>query len=389
MPRYRADSDKLVFDPRLKLSWHQRLRRWFRTRAAHLRRFLPRIALTARQRRLILVVVAFVPVATLLRAGWAEWSERSGHLVAGEVKLGRNAPLGGLRLFPEESAWNTPIDDRPVDPRSDLLLSTIGLEVPLHPDFGTNRLRTRVYGIPYVVVDGPDVPGSTIEFMYADESDDGLYPIPENPPIENGGDRHVLIVDRSDWRLYELYLVSGSARSWQAGSGAIFDLGATASRPRGWTSADAAGLAILPGLARVDEAYDLAEIRHALRFTLPRTRTQFIYPARHHAGAADDPGLPPMGLRLRLKASVNVGSMPPGAQAIARALQRYGMILADNGGAMYLTGTADRRWKRRDIAALKQLTTSDFEVIVPPPPPASDTVAQRELGEGRSGFSGQ
>lgn len=332
-----------------------------------------------------LVLLALVAVGTII----PRLKERSAAFVPGHVLLGRNAPLGGIPLLPDDSPWNTPVDDRPVDRKSGAYLARIGLVTALHPDFGTNRLGTSLYGIPYVVVDGSQVQPVEPEFTFRSQSDPGPYPIPDDPPIEKGGDRHLLMLDRETWTLHELYLVTGSEGHWQAGSGAVFPLGSNQSRPRGWTSGDAAGLPILPGLARTDEVYGIGEIRHALRFTLPHTRQAFVYPARHHAGRDDNEHSPPMGLRLRLRADVAIDHFPPGARVIATALKRYGMILADNGGAMYLTGTADRRWRRADIVALKGLTVGDFEVIVPPPPPVSDVVAQREVKEGLAGFTAQ
>lgn len=352
----------------------------------------PRRRLRVRLTRRSLTAIALLLLAPFgLLIGWRikTADTRSTPGIMGQVMLGRNASLGGAQLFPASNAWNTPIVDRPVDPRSDEYLAALGLTIPLHPDFGTNRLRTHLFGIPYVVIDGGDTPRYTVPFNYGDQSDPGPYPIPDDVPIEDGGDRHALVLDRNDWRLYELYLLEGKPPLWEAGSGAVFDLGLDASRPRGWTSADAGGLPVLAGLARADEVYDVGEIRHALRFTARQTQQSFIYPARHQASRLKHPSLPPMGLRLRLKASVRIDELPEGARVIAVALQRYGMILADNGGPLFLTGTADRRWRRKDTEALKRLKTSDFEVIVPPPPPPSDTPAWREKQEGKSGFSEQ
>lgn len=348
----------------------------------------PRLRFT--RRWLIVAALALLaPVAGVI--GWrmitADARSTPGRL--GQVMLGRNASLGGAQLFPASNVWNTPIVDRPVDPRSDAYLAAIGLTIPLHPDFGTNRLRTHLFGIPYLVIDGSDTPRYTVPFNYDDQSDPGPYPIPDDVPIEDGGDRHALVLDRNAWRLYEIYLLAGEPPVWEAGSGAVFDLGSDASRPRGWTSADAGGLSVLAGLVRADEVYDMGEIRHALRFTARRTQNSFIYPARHQASRLKHESLPPMGLRLRLKANVRIDDLPEGARVIAEALQRYGMILADNGGPLFLTGTADRRWRRKDTEALKRLKASDFEVIVPPPPPPSDTTAWREQQAGKSGFSEQ
>ncbi len=382
--RERAPAE-LLLDHSLRIGPGQRLRRWLSLQSAPFWRRWYR--LRGWQRKLLLVGLATLPLLLLQSAIDDLRDQWSATLIPDQVLLGRNAPLGGARLFPADNHWNTPIDDRPVAPESAMQLAGIGHSVPLHPDFGTNRLGTVLYGIPYVVVDGFEMIRHTPVFLYQDESDEGLYPIPDDPPIESGGDRHLLILDRYDWHLYELYLVNHSSGGWRAGSGAIFDLGSNSSRPRGWTSADAAGLPILPGLVRADEVYDLGRIEHALRFTLPRTRRAFVYPARHFASRVNDPELLPMGARLRLKADVDISGFPPGARVIAEALKRYGMILADNGSAMYLTGTADRRWKRADIDALKQIRTGDFEVIVPPPPPASDTTIRKEREQGLAGFS--
>jgi hypothetical protein len=335
------------------------------------------------------LALAAVVLGAGVLAGW--WvvtaGERSRPGKAGTMALGRNGALGGARLFPEDNHWNLPIDDRPVDPASMAYLVEIGLSTPLHPDFGTNRLGNVVFGIPYLVVSGAEVDRwHQVPFDYGSQSDPGPYPIPDNPPIEEGGDHHLLVLDRDSNTLYEIFNLHLDP-GWEAGSGAIWDLSSNVSRPRGWTSADAAGLAILPGLVRADEVYDVGEVRHALRFTLRRTRNEFIYPGRHRASRIADPMVPPMGLRLRLRADVDLTELPAGARVIAEALQRYGMILADNGGPLFVTGTADRRWRRRDTEALKRFTAGDFEVIVPPPPPVGDTVAWAELRKGLAGFS--
>src|SRR5262249_18677494 len=241
-------------------------------------------------------------------------------------------------------------------------IAAIGADKPLHPDFGA-RYRGAPFGIPYVVVGGgtPRVP---VSFEYADESDRDWYPIPPDPPIEPSGDRHLLIVDRDNWRLFELYGVEQTAAgAWPPAWGASFDPRSTAPRPDGWPSADAAGLPILPGLVRWDEVVERKEIRHALRFTVKRTRRAYTFPARHFAGRSNDPSLPPMGLRVRLKASVDVTGYPPQAQVVLRALQEYGMILADNGGDWYVSGTADARWDDGQLETLKRLKGGDFEVV--------------------------
>jgi hypothetical protein len=256
------------------------------------------------------------------------------------------------------------VDTAQVDPNSDQIIALIGGAKALHPDFGANW-NGGPFGIPYVVVSGNQskVP---VTFDYDDESDPGPYPIPSDAPIEGGassdGDRHVLIVDRDNWKLYELFAAyPQSGGSWHAGSGAIFDLGSNALRPEGWTSADAAGLPILAGLVRYD--VEAGAIRHALRFTVSRTQRAYLPPARHWASSDLNPLRPPMGMRVRLKAGFAIGSYPPRAQVILQALKTYGMIVADNGSDWYLTGVADARWNDEEMNTLKQLRGSDFEVI--------------------------
>jgi len=242
----------------------------------------------------------------------------------------------------------------------------MGADRPLHADFGPDRSGLRVYGIPYVVVAGGTTPHYRVQFENGEESDTVEYPIPAHPPTENGGDHHLLVLDSDKWRLYELFDASTSDGTWKAVSGAVFDLTSNQMRPSGWTSADAAGLPILPGLARADEVYDLKEITHALRFTARRTQRAARYPAQHFASTSSDSSLPPMGLRLRLKATVDPMTFPEGARVIVRALQRYGMMVADNGGAWFVSGTADRRWRRQDLTALSRIHGEDFEVVMSP-----------------------
>jgi len=285
--------------------------------------------------------------------------------VVGDPLLGPLASLEGLPLFPADNPWNRPVDALPVDPASDALIASIGADDPFHPDFGAD-LDGEPFGIPYVVVPGtqPLVP---VAFDYADESDPGPYPIPPDAPIEGGpfsdGDRHILVVDRDRGLLYELYAAYPAGAGWHAGSGAIFDLRSNALRPAGWTSADAAGLPILPGLVRYDEAVERGEIPHALRFTVRRTRRAYVAPARHFASDDASPTLPPMGMRVRLKASFDLSGFPPTAQVILRALRRYGMILADNGSDWYVSGTPDPRWNDDELNELKRLRGADFEVV--------------------------
>jgi len=279
--------------------------------------------------------------------------------------LGPGASLNGRRPFPDDNAWNTPVDQAPVDPNSATLIASIGVGTALHPDFGADY-DGGPFGIPYVVIDST-TPGVPVTFDYADESDPGPYPIPGNAPIEGGsastGDRHVLVIDRDRWVLYELFAAYPDGRGWHAGSGAIFDLGSDGLRPAGWTSADAAGLPIFPGLVRYDEVAELGEIRHALRFTAQRTRRGYVSPARHYASSDTSSARPPMGMRVRLKASVDISGYPPSARVVLQALKTYGMILADNGGNWFVSGAPDARWNDEELNTLKRISGGDFEVI--------------------------
>jgi hypothetical protein len=283
------------------------------------------------------------------------------------VPLGPNASLGGRRLFPDDNLWNQDISREPVDPNSAALIASIGLDKKLHPDFGS-VYRGVPWGIPYVVVSGnqPKVP---VTFDYDGESDPSPYPIPPDAPIEGGpkakGDRHVLVLDRDNWKLYELWAAypKNRGQSWHAGSGAIFDLNSNELRPRGWTSADAAGLPILAGLVRFDEVMEQKEIRHALRFTVTKTRRAFVAPATHYASTRTDEHLPPMGMRVRLKANYDISQFPPSARVILTALKKYGMFVADNGGDWFLSGAPDPRWNHDDIETLKRVKGRDFEVV--------------------------
>ena len=264
-------------------------------------------------------------------------------------------------IFPATNVWNRRIDDRPVAGDSSVLIDTIGLDTGMHMDFG----EYSGYGIPYQVVTS-STPRSTVTFEYASESDRIGYPIPANPLIEGGpgatGDRHILMVDRDACRLYELFAAYRSGSRWHAGSGAMWDLRSNALRTEGWTSADAAGLPILPGLVRYDEVAAGA-IRHALRFTTPATRRHYLYPARHFASQSNDPALPPMGLRVRLKASYDVIGLSQHARVIAVALKQYGMILADNGSPWYISGMSDSRFDDDVLHELDDITGNDLEVV--------------------------
>ncbi|MBD0373549.1 MAG: hypothetical protein ICV60_22135 [Pyrinomonadaceae bacterium] len=282
--------------------------------------------------------------------------------------LGVNSSLKGKRVFPLDNPWNQDISALPVDPNSANLIASIGLNVGLHPDFGTTW-NGAPNGIPYVVVSGSQQKVPITFTAYGDESDPGPYPVPANAPIEGGanstGDRHVIVIDRDNWKLYELYrafAVNGGA-SWNADCGAVFDLNSNSLRPAGWTSADAAGLPIFPGLVRYDEVFELKEITHALRFTVQRTRRAYVSPARHFASNNTDPNLPPMGMRVRLKASFDISRFSPNMQVILRALKKYGMIVADNGSNWYISGAADPRWSDNELSTLGAIKGSDFEVV--------------------------
>lgn len=286
---------------------------------------------------------------------------------AAAARYGPNASLDGKRLMLDDNPWNEDISRMPVDDNSARIIAAMGRNLPLHPDFGT-VWEDAPNGIPYVVVKGtqPKVP---VSFEYDDESDPGPYPIPPDAPIEGGprgeGDRHVLVLDRDNGVLYEMFnaFPSPGGRSWKADSGAIFDLKSNKLRPDGWTSADAAGLPILPGLVRYDEAVEKKEIRHALRFTVGKSRRAYVYPATHFASPHRDADLPPMGMRVRLRADFDMTGYPPECQVILRALQKYGMINADNGGPWFLSGAPDPRWSDDNLHELKKVRGKDFEVI--------------------------
>ncbi|MBV9926173.1 MAG: hypothetical protein JOZ96_14230 [Acidobacteria bacterium] len=280
--------------------------------------------------------------------------------------LGAGASLNGKRLFPADNPWNQDVSNDPVDPNSANLIASIGLGTSLHPDFGT-VWNGAPNGIPYVVVSGSQTKVPITFNAYGGESDPGPYPVPSDAPVEGGpsgtGDRHVIVIDRDNWKLYELYRAFPNGSGWGADSGAVFDLNSNALRPAGWTSADAAGLPIFPGLVRYDEVFGRREITHALRFTASRTRRAYVLPARHFASSNTDPNLPPMGMRVRLKASVDISGYSPAMQVVLRALKKYGMILADNGSNWYVSGAPDPRWDDSELNTLKGIRGSDFEVV--------------------------
>ena len=270
-------------------------------------------------------------------------------------------------IFPRDNHWNLRVDRLPVHPRSDEIVAGVGRGEGLHPDFGSGRYEGAPIGIPYTTVPRSQdrVP---VTFEYEDESDPGPYPIPRNAPIEGGrdsdGDRHVLVVQRGTCRLYELFAAyprDGGDR-WEAGSGAVWDLRSNRLRPRGWTSADAAGLPILPGLARYSDVRK-GSIDHALRVTVSRTRRAFIYPARHFASNLRSRDLPAMGQRFRLKRNYDISEFPRQARIVLRALKRYGMIVADNGSDWFISGAPHRRWNNDALHSLGRVEGRSFEVV--------------------------
>jgi hypothetical protein len=287
-------------------------------------------------------------------------------LPAGTAQALRHPSAPKCPIFPASNAWNQRVDKLPVAADSDAIVRSIGVDDHMHADFGSGLWDGGPIGIPITVV-GRKTPRSRVSFEYASESDKGPYPIPRGVRIEGGatadGDRHALLLDRDRCKLYELFAVDPKAGGgWRAGSGAIFALRSNRLRPAGWTSADAAGLAILPGLARYDEV-KRGRIDHALRFTVSRTRRAYVYPARHFASDLTDPTLPPMGLRLRLKASFDTRSFPRQARIVLEALKRYGMIVADNGSDWYVSGAPDPRWSNDQLHTLHRVAGFAFEVV--------------------------
>jgi hypothetical protein len=266
-------------------------------------------------------------------------------------------------LFPETNVWNRPVGKLPLRSNSRKVVRAIGARLPVHADFGSGLYQGVPIGIPITVVDSSQAT-STVNFHYDEESDAGPYPIPNDVNIEGGGDsdgdRHAIIVDSDSCTLYELFALYPSP--WSAGSGAIWSLTSNALRPRGWTSADAAGLPILPGLVRYEEVA-AGHIDHAIRFTVSRSKRDYVYPARHFASSLTSKSLPPMGLRLRLRANYPVSGFPHQARVVLKALKRYGMIVADNGSSWYLTGAPDPGWNNDQLHTLGQVKGSDFRVV--------------------------
>jgi hypothetical protein len=289
------------------------------------------------------------------------------------IAVGRQTPaptvpapqVAGCAVFPRDNVWNTRVDLLPTHPNSDAYVAAIGANAHLHPDFGT-WWEGQPIGIPFATVPG-DQPSVPVTVLYADESDPGPYPIPPGAPIEGGpgsqGDRHVLIVDSGHCMLYELFDAWPQADGgWHAAAAAAFDLSSNSLRPQGWTSADAAGLPILPGLVRYEEVTG-GRIEHALRFTAPQTRAAYVWPARHQASPLTGEQYPPMGQRFRLRKEVDISEFSPAVRPILVALKEYGMFLADNGAPWFLTGTHDPRWDDELLDQIKQLRGSDFEAV--------------------------
>jgi hypothetical protein len=296
------------------------------------------------------------------QAGFAQNGTCSG------MSLGAGASLNGFVPFPGTSLWNTDISAAPVDPNSANIINFIGSTVTLHPDFGAGTFQRQTLGIPYQVVAGTQAKVDVKLGLYASESDPGPEPIPSNALIEGypkpgNGDRHVLVLDKDGCWLYELFHGSVSkSGAWSADAAAIWDMTINQKHPYTWTSADAAGLPVFVGLARHDEVAAGA-INHALRFTVPTSRRAFVLPATHWASSVTDPNAPPMGTRLRLKASFDISTFPADDQVILTALKKYGMILADNGSAIFISGSPDDNWNNTNLNMLKTITAANFEVV--------------------------
>jgi hypothetical protein len=313
-------------------------------------------------KRSLALFATLVVVSTSTRPARAQAGTCSG------LSLGPEASLNGFIPFLSDNLWNTNIYNMPVDPNSQNIINFIGADAPLHPDFGAGLYDGQSMGIPYQI-EADTQPLVNIQLgTYKSQSDPGPMPIPGNALIEGfpnpgNGDRHVLVLEQTGCWLFELYNAAKlEGGTWSANSAAVWDMTINEQRPYTWTSADAAGLPVFVGLVRYDEV-SAGAIDHALRFTAPVTQEAFVAPASHWASSNTDPDAPPMGTRLRLKSSFNISGFPADDQVILTAFQQYGIILADNGSAMYVTGTPDDRWNNNDLDLLKSLTASDFEVV--------------------------
>ena len=312
--------------------------------------------------------IILAAVLILLAAGWA-WQygrkmippfEEGIHTAT--ISGGDGPRIGNCPVFPKDNVWNTPVDKLQKDPRGEAYIDAIGPQHKVHMDFGS-RL---IYGLPYTEIPA-GTPPTSVEFDYHDESDLGDYPIPADVPIEGGpragGDRHVIMLDLERCMLYEMFDAHPQADgTWKAGSGIKMDLTSNALRPDGHGSADAAGLPIFPGLVRYDEVMS-GEINHALRFTIPHTQGAYIWPARHKASPDKNLNVAPMGVRFRLRSDFDISKFSKSNQVILTALKRYGMLLADNGGPMFISGVSDKRWDDRDLRKLSAVAAEDFEVV--------------------------
>ena len=313
----------------------------------------------------LFVVVLFLSLLVALFAHWQSTNTASAGTPVSTGVTETDKLLAQVPLFTKDDPWRKDISKEPVDPRSDAIIANIGAAKALHPDFGPTA------GIPFQFVD-KNTPTVLTKFAYPDESDRGPYPIPDNPIIEGGmdapkdSDRHIICIDKDTWRLYELFAAIKNPDGWSAGSGALFDLTkiSVGQRKQGWTSCDAAGLPIFPGLVRYDEAAITKKIEHAVRFTVRNSRHAYVSPATHYASAKTDPNLPPMGMRVRLKAGVDIAGYPEEDRVILTAMKTYGMFVADNGGDWFVTGTPDPRWNDDHLNLLKKIKGGDFEVVL-------------------------
>jgi len=321
---------------------------------------------------LVILVLALlvIPGGGVIKVG-RPYEERILAIVLRRKSPSINAS-NGCPIFPANNIWNMRVRDLPMDPKSPAYIESMGPALPLHPDFGTTG------GIPYAVTDGDQLVTQVTFGDGAGESDPGPYRIPDDAPLEAGEDSHVLVLDRNQCMLYELFSARRTgAQQWQAGSGAIFNLRSNQLRPFGWTSADAAGFPILPGLVRYEEV-KAGRITHALRFSTRLTRREFVWPARHFASSTTNGNLPPMGQRFRLRSSFDISGYGPETQVILTGLKEYGMMLADNGGPWYITGAPDVRWSSAIVKEFRKVLGSDFEAV-----DTSSLMVSRDSGEAR------
>lgn len=311
-------------------------------------------------------IPSILSIATVVALAWSGAAFAQSGTCSG-MSLGAGASLNGFVPFPSNSLWNADISNTPVDSNSANIINFIGSTVTLHPDFGAGTFHNQTLGIPYQVVAGTQPKVTVTLGAFASESDPGPEPVPANALIEGypkpgNGDRHVLVLEKDGCWLYELYHATLKSGKWSADSTAIWDMTINEQRPYTWTSADAAGLPVFVGLARYDEVAAGA-INHALRFTVPTSQRAFVLPATHWASTITNPSAPPMGTRLRLKASFDISGFPADDQVILTAMKKYGLILADNGSAIFISGVPDDRWNNTDLNLLKSITASNFDVV--------------------------